>query len=1533
MKKRLLCALLAMILLCGATFEAIPIHHIALAAEEDGFAGESAPAEPEPPAATPEPTSAPTEEPTREPAPEPTLEPTTEPTSEPTEEPAADPTPEDTFAPDVPTPAPTATDAPLPDESGFTVIDGVLQRYAGAETDLIIPGDLGITAIGPGAFRGNAALRTVGIPEGIVEISAGAFENCGALTRATLPDSLRKIGERAFAGCASLESITLPDNLNEIGGGIFDGCPKLTVFVAENSFAHSYCAASAYQYAILGMPMGIELAESEVTLGAGEVVTDALHPILLSDNSGRGNEFVSYQSSQTSIVRVDAASGTLTGVKAGKATVTATVTNGSLSFSAECAVIVTAAPSKVSASPAKLTLGVGDERQLTATPSSSPMSKLTYTSSNPDVADVSPEGLITAYAIGKATITVSTYNGKKATCAVTVKGAPAAITLSAESITLAEKQSAALGVTLPPDTAASYSFESENGRVTVSESGIITALSAGEDRVTVTTHNGSTASCAITILPEPTEITIDAAEATLGVGETLTLAPAVDKGSQTDWTFTTSKSAVAKVDASGKITAKKAGSAIITATAHNGLTATCAVTVKAAPTKVTMSPTKITLGVEDTRQLTVKMSPSGAVSKLTYTSSDTDVAEVSPEGLVTAKAVGTAKITAKTFNGKKATCAVTVKKAPDSIELSASALTLAEGQKSALNVILPPNTAATYEFVSENGNVSVAASGAVEALRVGTDTVTVTTHNGRQADCQVTVLPMPTAIFLDQTEATLGVNETLTLIPSVNEGSQSDFTFKSSKTSVATVNASGKITAKKAGKATITVKTYNGLSITCAVTVKAAPTKVTVSPEKITLGVGETASLAAKLNSSNAASGLTYTPDDTEVAEVSSDGIITAKGEGTAKITVKTFNGKKATCTVTVKEAPSFVEFTQVPAELGAGDSFTLAAAVNSEASGAITFSIAEGGQFAGLSGDRLIASAPGTVVVSAEAYNGVHTEATIRILPAPVSVTLKETTIELGLKESLPDALHASVNEGSASSFTFKSTNTGIVKVDASTGKLTGAKKGTAYVYAVAYNGMESERCKVVVCAAPTKITLSVPTKTISVGQGLIPQVTLSSGSSGRCTFKSGDTSVIAVEDGPVLRAVGVGTAKITATSFNNKTSSVMLTVVEAPQSVIAERENYITGEGLTTKVAFQVPGSFTDYTYSSSAPEIVSIDPNGDGTATGIARGTAVITATTHNGLSATTTVEVRPAPTEVIPDLMEITLGVGETYSFAFATVPEDAVAEYTYMSSDNSVASVDANGRISAMTKGNAIISVTAHNGVSERILVSVVDYASVHPAVIVAHRGASGYRKENTLDAFQYAMTLGVNWMELDVRKSKDGAIVVFHDSTIKNSSGAVKNIADLTLKQIRNINPKVPVLEEVLACFADTDARFTIEFKAGGIEQSVLNLVAEYGMQGRVSYSSFNTSILKKVRTLDPSYTLICAVSSTGVLNDIIKNPSKYDVDVITVKYTLLNASNVRSLHLAGFKVQAWTVNSAADIQKMAKLGVDNILTNYPDRG
>lgn len=245
----------------------------------------------------------------------------------------------------------------------------------------------------------------------------------------------------------------------------------------------------------------------------------------------------------------------------------------------------------------------------------------------------------------------------------------------------------------------------------------------------------------------PTSISLNITSATLGVGETLALTATINPSNATKTvTWTTSNSTIATVSG-GKVTAKKAGTATITAKTVNGKTATCKITVKEPAASISISKTALTMGVGEQVKLTTSVT-TGASYKRTFTSSDSTVVKIvtTTTGTVTFKGLkaGTANITVKTFNGKTATCKVTVKAAAASISISPTSLTLKVGQTYKLNTSV--TTGASYNRTFTTSNSAVAAITAtttgtctIKAMKAGTAYITVKTFNGKTAKCTVKV--------------------------------------------------------------------------------------------------------------------------------------------------------------------------------------------------------------------------------------------------------------------------------------------------------------------------------------------------------------------------------------------------------------------------------------------------------------------------------------------------------------------------------------------------------------------------------------------------------------------------------------------------------------------------------------------------------------------------------------------------------------------------------------------------------------------------
>ena len=493
---------------------------------------------------------------------------------------------------------------------------------------------------------------------------------------------------------------------------------------------------------------------------------------------------------------------------------------------------------------------------------------------------------------------------------------------------------------LPENTTDSknVSWSSNNEAVaTVDANGNVTAKRAGTAVITATSTNGKTAGCTVTVSKKEipiTEVRLNKSTETLTEGETTTLTATVlpentTYGKSVKWS--SSNVAVATVDLMGKVTAKRAGTAIITAISENGKTASCTITVNKKDTNITITEVRLNKSTEtlkegDTTTLTATVLPENTTDSksVSWRSSNSEVATVDANGTVTAKRAGTAVITATSTNGKSAGCTVTVsrKEIPiTEISLDKSSATLTEGETTTLvATVLPENTTDSKSVSWRSSNSEVAtvdANGTVTAKRAGTAVITATSTNGKTAGCTVTVSKKEIPIIeisLDKSSATLTEGETTTLTATVlpeNTTDSKSVSWSSSNSEVATVDANGTVTAKRAGTVVITTTSTNGKTAGCTVTVsrKEIPiTEISLDKSSATLTEGETTTLVATVLPENTTYGksVKWSSSNVAVATVDLMGKVTAKSAGTAIITATSENGKTASCTVTVNKKDTY---------------------------------------------------------------------------------------------------------------------------------------------------------------------------------------------------------------------------------------------------------------------------------------------------------------------------------------------------------------------------------------------------------------------------------------------------------------------------------------------------------------------------------------------------------------------------------------------------------------------------------------------------
>jgi len=368
----------------------------------------------------------------------------------------------------------------------------------------------------------------------------------------------------------------------------------------------------------------------------------------------------------------------------------------------------------------------------------------------------------------------------------------------------------------------------------------------GTQKITITYEKQST-TIDLKVNPiEVSSVSVNSETLTLIAGETKKLSAGIAPSNATDKKVSVTSSDSSVVKAEGlTLTALNAGTAKITVKAHNGKSAVCTVTVVLPEvSSVSLSSSEMYLTAGESRKLTATVLPQNAGNKaVAWTSSNTNAASVDSSGNVTAIATGSAVITAKTSNGKTASCTVYVSVPVTGVTIPTQ-IAMKSGETHQLKATVSPANASDQTLIWTSSNTKVATvdtSGKVTAIASGTAVITVQTNNGKTAACTATVTTPLESISLPEDEFTGQVGKTYSITPIFVPSNADDrsFTVKVSDSTVLSVK-DNKFTALKAGTATLTVTTPNGKSDSCKVTILGeAELTLIKKPSKTTYYIGD----------------------------------------------------------------------------------------------------------------------------------------------------------------------------------------------------------------------------------------------------------------------------------------------------------------------------------------------------------------------------------------------------------------------------------------------------------------------------------------------------------------------------------------------------------------------------------------------------------------------------------------------------------------------------------------------------------------------
>ena len=750
-----------------------------------------------------------------------------------------------------------------------------------------------------------------------------------------------------------------------------------------------------------------------------------------------------------------------------------------------------------------------------------------------------------------------------------------------------------------------------------------------------------------------------------------------------------------------------------------------------AVTGVTLSKDSIHLTEGDTYDLEAFVFPEDAYDKtVSWSSSNTAVATVK-NGKVTAVKSGNAVITVKTEDGgKTATCSVSVSEKVypvTGVSLNKTSLDMVEGDVIVLTATVSPENATNKNVTwsSDDPSVATVEEGKVTALKSGTAVVTVKTEDGGMtASCSITVSDKKypvTGVVLDKTsiELTEGDVATLTATITPENATNKNLIWTSDNSSVATVQ-DGKVTAVSKGNATITVTTEDGgKTATCSVKVHAkvyAVTGVSLNKTSLDMVEGDVIVLTATVSPENATNkNVTWSSDDPSVATVE-EGKVTAIKTGTAVVTVKTEDGgMTASCSITVsdKKYPvTGVVLDKTSIELTEGDVATLTATVTPEnATNKNLIWTCDNSSVATVQDGKVTAVSKGNAIISVITEDGGKTaicSVTVKEKIYPVvGVSLDKTSIEL--TEGDITTLAPIINPENATNrnVIWSSSNPAVAAVK--DGQVTAISKGTATITVTTEDGGKTATCSVSVKEKLYPVDgVTLDKTSIELTEGDVTElkatVTPSNASNPNVVWTSDNPSVATVRDGKVT-AVSKGTATITVTTEDGgktATCSVKVNAKVYPVTgvTLSKTSVELTEGDVTMLVATIAPDNATNknVTWSSSDPAVATVN---DGKVTAVAKGNATITVTTEDGgKTATCSVKVNAKVypvTGVTLNKTSVELTEGDEINLVATITPDNATNKNVNWSSSNPAVAAVNDGKVTAVTKGSATITVVTEDG--------------------------------------------------------------------------------------------------------------------------------------------------------------------------------------------------------------------------------------------
>ena len=1063
----------------------------------------------------------------------------------------------------------------------------------------------------------------------------------------------------------------------KIDGTLAAGSHTLKFLNVQSEF-EPYFTETTITINVNRLPVYMDVDTEDLDLDVGE--TAKIDADLYPPEAGSPT----FNSSNTNVVTVDS-NGNVNAVGEGEATITVSYA-GTEKYAAVESVIIPVTVSKIetdiSVEEDSLELYVGDEDRLVANLDPIEAGKLTYVSSNESVVTVDDKGNYKAVGEGKATITVS--------------------------------------------FAGDYKY------------------AAAED-----------VDVEVSVSKIETDITVEEESLELNVGDEGSIEAELEPVDAGRVTYVSSDESVVTVDSNGNYKAVGEGEATITVSFdgdYNKYTLSevvVTVSVSKIETNITIEDDSLELDVDEEGNIGAELNPVEA-GKLTYVSSNESVVAVDENGNFKAVGEGKATITVS-FDGdynkyalSDAVVTVSVSKIETSIGVEEESLEFFIGDSDAIVAELTPIGAGRVNFTSSNVSVvTVDKKGILKSVGEGEATITVSyegnyKYTSSEATVTVKVYKIVTSIDLHSDDyLNLFVGEEDTIVAELNPPKVGRITYTSSDDSVVTVDSNGNLAAVGEGEANITLS-FRGNSrcvaadnVTIKVSVSKIDTSINVYEDSFNLYVGDEDSIDAELIP-NEAGDIIFTSSDESVVTVDANGNLVAVGEGEAEITISfagnnMYNPSETVVNVNVSKKSVRIELmSNDTLELKVGDEEKIIAyIIIDDGSEMIPFDLFDSLEYNVASDDddsaddivevdnegnvKAVGEGEATIVISFSGNDMYEAAADVEV---SVTVSMIETSIKINGNSSFElfvgdeDSIDAEFDPDDAGDITFTSSDESVVTVDGE-GNLVAVGEGEAEITLSfdgdeRYEAAEDAVVTVTVSKIDTLIVInSEKSLDLFVGDETSVVAELDPVGAGNVTFVSSDESVVTVDGEGNVVAVGEGEANITVSfdgdykynAADDVTVTVSVSKIDTSIGVNDELELFVGDEDII--VAELTPSDAGNLTFTSSDESVVTVDE--DGSVVAVGEGEANITVSfdgddKYVASEAIITVTVSKVDTIISVKKDSLDMFVGDENIIIAGLDPEEA-CNLTFISSDESVVTVDDEGNVKAVSEGETIITVS------------------------------------------------------------------------------------------------------------------------------------------------------------------------------------------------------------------------------------------------